>query len=159
MIDGSKEYVSMGNLANKIRYNRWMRKLDEYAHYNKSFGYIEESKLFAQVRSGKLTPAQCDSIMDRNECLRMNSLDRRTVKCVIEEVLGEEYTLDYWTWGDDKHNLYIHVRESERFLELVLNYTQESIHVYEWYKGEGKSRGDMGLYCFSWNDIVGIGDK
>lgn len=149
----------MGNLANKIRYNRWMRKLDEYAQDDKIFSYMEEDKLFAQVRSGKLTAAQCDSIMDRNESLRMNSLDKRTVKCVIEEVLGDDYTLDYWTWGNDRHNLYIHVRESERFLELVLNYTQESIHIYEWYKGEGKSRGDMGLYCFSWKEIVGIGDK
>ena len=149
----------MGNLANKIRYNRWMRKLDEYAHDDKSFGYLEKEKLFAQVRSGKLTPAQSDSIMDRNESLRMNSLDRRTVKGIIEDILGEEYTLDYWIWGDDKHNLYIHVKESERFIELVLNYAQESIHVYEWYKDEGKSRGDMGLYCFSWNDIIGIGDK
>ena len=76
----------MGNLANKIRYNRWLRKLDELARYNKSFSYIEEGKLFAQTRSGKLTPAQCDSIMDRNESLRMNSLDRRTVKGVIEDV-------------------------------------------------------------------------
>ena len=159
MIDGSKEHVSMGNLANKIRYNRWMRKLDEYAHDDKSFGYLEKEKLFAQVRSGKLTPAQCDSIMDRNESLRMNSLDRRTVKSIIEDILGEEYTLDYLIWGDDKHNLYIHVKESERFIELILNYAQESIHVYEWYKDEGKSRGDMGLYCFSWNDIIGIGDK
>lgn len=149
----------MGSLANKIRYNRWMRKLDKYAHDDKIFSYIEEGKLFAQVRSGKLTPAQCDSIMDRNESLRMNSLDRRTVKCVIEDVLGEEYTLDYWTWGNDRHNLYIYVKESERFLELVLNYTQESIHIYEWYKGEGKSRGDIGLYDFSWSGIVGIGDK
>ena len=149
----------MGNLANKIRYNRWMRKLDELAHYDKSFGYIEESKLFAQVRSGKLTPAQCDSIMDRNESLRMNSLGRRTIQGVIEEVLGDDYTLGYWTWGNDRHNLYIHVRESERFLELVLNYTQGSIHVYEWYKGEGTSRGDMVLYSFSWSDIIGIGDK
>lgn len=57
----------MGSLANKIRYNRWMRKLDEYAHFDTSFGYMEKDKLFAQVRSGKLTPAQCDSIMDRND--------------------------------------------------------------------------------------------
>lgn len=149
----------MGSLANKIRYNRWMRKLDEYAHYDKSFGYIEKDKLFAQVRSGKLTPAQCDSIMDRNESLRMNSINRRAVKGVIENVLGEEYTLDYWTWGNDRHNLYIYVKESERFLELVLNYVQESIHVYEWYKGDGKSRGEIGLYDFSWRDIIGIGDK
>lgn len=149
----------MGSLANKIRYNRWMRKLDKYAQDDKIFSYIEEGKLFAQVRSGKLTAAQCDSIMDRNESLRMNSLDRRTVKCVIEEVLGEEYTLDYWIWGNDRHNLYIHVKESERFLELVLNYTQENIHIYEWYKGEGKSRGDIGLYDFSWRDITKIGDK
>ena len=149
----------MGNLANKIRYNRWMRKLDKLAHNDKSFGYIEESKLFAQVRSGKLTRAQCDSIMDRNESLRMSSLDRRTVQGIIEDVLGDDYTLDYWNWGNDRHNLYIYVRESERFLELVLNYTQESIHIYEWYKGEGKSRGDMALYCLSWKSVVGIGDK
>ena len=104
-------------------------------------------------------PAQCDSIMDRNESLRMNSINRRAVKGVIENVLGEEYTLDYWTWGNDRHNLYIYVKESERFLELVLNYVQESIHVYEWYKGDGKSRGEIGLYDFSWRDIIGIGDK
>ena len=149
----------MGNLANKIRYNRWMRKLDKLTRDDKSFGYIEESKLFAQVRSGKLTPAQCDSIMDRNESLRMSSLDKRTIQGIIEDVLGDDYTLGYWAWGSDRHNLYIYVRESERFLELVLNYTQESIHIYEWYKGEGKSRGDMVLYDFSWKSIVGIGDK
>jgi hypothetical protein len=135
-----------------------MRKLDEYAHYNKSFGYIEESKLFAQARSGKLTPAQCDSIMDRNESLKMNSINKRTLQGVIEDVLRDDYTLDYWTWGDDKHNLFIHVRESERFLELVLNYTQENIHIYEWYKGDGKSRGDIGLYGFSWMDIIRLSE-
>lgn len=129
--------------------------MDEYTHYNKSFGYLEVSKLFAQVRSGKLTPAQCDSIMDRNESLRISLIDRRTIQDVIED----DYTLDYWIWGNDRHSLFIHVRESKRYLELVLNYTQENIHVYEWYKGEEKSRGDMGFYCFSWKEIVGIGDK
>lgn len=123
-------------MFNFIRYRLWINKLNKYYKEEKVLGYRDRDKLFNQVRKGKLTKTQADTIMDMDKESIVNRMNRHKVQNIVNDIFGEDYTVQNWSWNDDKTRLYIQVVESNKFIEINVSHEQEKVEAVEWYAGE-----------------------
>lgn len=124
-------------MFNFIRYRLWINKISKYRKREKILEYQERDKLFNQVRKGKLTKAQADTIMDMDKEIVVDIMNRHRVQGIVNDIFGECYTVQNWNWNEGKTQLYIQVVESSKFIEIFVSHEQEKVEAIEWYAGEG----------------------